>query len=49
MVILGALAIPISINPWVIIPLAVVAVVFYFLQSYFIKTGRELKRLDNIG
>ncbi len=49
MVILGALFVPISINPWIVIPLVLVSVVFYLLQSYFITTGRELKRLDNIG
>ena len=49
MVILGALVVPISINPWMIIPLALLGIVFYFVQNYFISTGRELKRLDNIG
>jgi ATP-binding cassette subfamily C (CFTR/MRP) protein 4 len=49
MVILGALVVPISINPWMLLPLLVLGVVFYFVQRYFISTGRELKRLDNIG
>jgi hypothetical protein len=29
--------------------MVVMGVVFYFLQSYFLSTGREMKRLDNIG
>ena len=49
MVMLGALIVPISINPWMIIPLLLIGVLFFFLQKYFIPTGREMKRLDNIG
>nr|UOU03341.1 ATP-binding cassette subfamily C4-1-2 [Brachionus rubens] len=49
MVILGALVVPISVNPWMIIPLIPLGIVFYIIQNYFVKTARELKRLDNIG
>lgn len=49
MIILGALVVPISINPWMILPLIPLGITFYFIQNYFISTGRELKRLDNIG
>lgn len=49
MIILGGLFVPISINPWMIIPLVPLACAFYFIQNYFISSGRELKRLDNIG
>jgi ATP-binding cassette subfamily C (CFTR/MRP) protein 4 len=49
MIILGALIVPIIINPWIIVPLIPLAIVFYFLQNYFISTARELKRLENIG
>lgn len=49
MVILGALVVPVSVNPWMILPLIPLGVVFYFIQNYFVSTARELKRLDNIG
>jgi hypothetical protein len=47
--VVGAIIVPITVNPWMILPLVVMGVMFYFLQSYFLSTGRELKRLDNIG
>ena len=49
MIILGALIGPIIINPWIIVPLIPLAIVFYFLQNYFISTARDIKRLENIG
>ncbi|CAF0837577.1 unnamed protein product [Brachionus calyciflorus] len=49
MVILGALIVPISVNPWMVIPLIPLGIVFYLIQKYFVSTARELKRLDNIG
>lgn len=49
MVILGALVVPISVNPWMILPLIPLGIVFYIIQKYFVTTARELKRLDNIG
>lgn len=49
MVILGALVVPISINPWMLLPIIPLGVALYFIQQYFSCTGRELKRLDNIG
>ena len=48
MLVLGGLAVPISINPWMLLPLVVLGVAFYFLLNYFITTARELRRLDNI-
>nr|QUF59454.1 ATP-binding cassette transporter Abcc4-1 [Brachionus angularis] len=49
MVILGALLVPISVNPWMILPLIPLGILFYSIQNYFVSTARELKRLDNIG
>lgn len=49
MVILGALVVPISVNPWMVLPLIPLGILFYVIQNYFVTTGRELKRLDNIG
>lgn len=49
MTILGALVVPSIVNPYVLIPLVPLGIGFYFLQSYFVRTGRQLKRLDNTG
>ncbi|RNA19404.1 multidrug resistance-associated 4, partial [Brachionus plicatilis] len=49
MVILGGLVVPISVNPWLILPLVPLGFVFFLIKNYFISTARELKRLDNIG
>ncbi|XP_032230963.2 ATP-binding cassette sub-family C member 4 isoform X2 [Nematostella vectensis] len=35
--------------PWVIIGILPLAVAFLFLRSYYLKTGREVKRLEAIG
>ncbi|RNA03236.1 multidrug resistance-associated 4-like, partial [Brachionus plicatilis] len=49
MVIVGALVVPISVNPWMLLPLIPLGLAFYVIQKYFVSTARELKRLDNIG
>nr|QNH67884.1 ATP-binding cassette transporter subfamily C member 4 X1 [Brachionus rotundiformis] len=49
MVIVGALVVPISVNPWMLLPLIPLGLAFYIIQNYFVSTARELKRLDNIG
>jgi ABC-type multidrug transport system fused ATPase/permease subunit len=47
-VILGALFVPISINPWIIIILVLLVALLVLLQRMFINTGRSVKRMDNI-
>jgi ATP-binding cassette subfamily C (CFTR/MRP) protein 4 len=49
MTILGALVVPSIVNPYVLIPLVPLLIVFYLVQRYFVRTGRQLKRLDNTG
>nr|APD26517.1 ATP-binding cassette transporter subfamily C member 4 X1 protein [Brachionus koreanus] len=49
MVILGALVVPISVNPWLILPLIPLGYAFLVIKNYFISTARDLKRLDSIG
>ena len=48
MIILGALIVPISVNPWIILSLLPLGALFYLILKYFITTARELKRLDNV-
>ncbi len=38
-----------SSNPWIFIPAAVVIVAFLALRSYYLKTSRDVKRLEAIG
>lgn len=49
MVILGALVVPISINPWICVSMVPLSIVFFIIKGYFIPAARELKRLENIG
>lgn len=49
MTVLGALVVPSIVNPFVLIPLIPLGIGFFFLQRYFVRTGRQLKRLDNTG
>ena len=49
MIIAGAIIVPIIINYWIIIALVPIGIVFMFIRNYFIASGRELKRLENIG
>ena len=49
MIVSGSLFVPLIINYLIIIPLIPVAFVFVMIRNYFIATGRELKRLENIA
>lgn len=37
------------INPWLLVPTLIVAVIFYFLRIIYIRTNRNLKRLEAIN
>ncbi|XP_051165172.1 ATP-binding cassette subfamily C member 4-like [Leptopilina boulardi] len=37
------------INPWLLVPTSIVAVIFYFLRIIYIRTNRSLKRLEAIN
>lgn len=47
MTILGSLAVSITVNPFILIPLIPLGIIIYFLQRYFVGPSRQLKRLDN--
>lgn len=49
MILLGALVVPITINPWICVSLVPLSIAFFAIKSYFIPAARELKSLDNIG
>uniref|UniRef100_A0A3P9JMH4 Cystic fibrosis transmembrane conductance regulator n=1 Tax=Oryzias latipes TaxID=8090 RepID=A0A3P9JMH4_ORYLA len=44
--ILGVVAVAASVIPWILIPVLPLLLVFIFLRRYFLKTSREIKRLE---
>uniref|UniRef100_A0A3P9LFB7 ATP-binding cassette, sub-family C (CFTR/MRP), member 4 n=1 Tax=Oryzias latipes TaxID=8090 RepID=A0A3P9LFB7_ORYLA len=44
--ILGVVAVAASVIPWILIPVVPLLLVFIFLRRYFLKTSREIKRLE---
>uniref|UniRef100_A0A3P9IC91 Cystic fibrosis transmembrane conductance regulator n=1 Tax=Oryzias latipes TaxID=8090 RepID=A0A3P9IC91_ORYLA len=44
--ILGVVAVAASVIPWILIPMLPLLLVFIFLRRYFLKTSREIKRLE---
>ncbi|XP_046746877.1 ATP-binding cassette subfamily C member 4-like [Diprion similis] len=47
-VMLGILAMIGIVNPWTIIPMLFVAVLFYWIRVYYLKTAQDIKRLEGI-
>lgn len=45
----AVLAIVASVNPWFLIPAAVIGMVAYFVRLFYIKTSRSVKRLEGIS
>ena len=49
MIVSGALIVPFIINYLIIIPFIPVSIVFLYIRNYFVKSGQQIKRLENIG
>lgn len=47
--IIGSILIAASINLYFIIPVLVLSVFFYFIQKIYLKTSKNVKRLEGIG
>ena len=47
--IVAAFVVVTSVNPWLLVPAAVVACFFYLCSLFFIKTSRSIKRLEAIS
>ena len=45
--ILGVIAVAASAIPWILVPVAPLLVAFLFLRRYFLRTSRDIKRLES--
>lgn len=43
---IGAIVLPSILNPWVVVAALPMAVMFFFIGKYYLKTSRELRRLE---
>ncbi|KAK5646965.1 hypothetical protein RI129_005429 [Pyrocoelia pectoralis] len=48
LVLFGIIAVVGSVNPWLLIPTFVIAVIFYFLRRFYLSTSRSVKRLEGV-
>ena len=46
---LGVVVTVCAANPWVLIPAVVIMTSFFLLRTYYLKTSREIKRLESVG
>ena len=49
MIVLGSVLATVIVNPWLIIPVAILAVFSIYARYFFLKTSREVKRLEAIS
>lgn len=49
LMLVGIIVIVGMVNPWMLIPTAVVAVIFYCLRIFYLATSRNVKRLEGIS
>ncbi|XP_041637493.1 multidrug resistance-associated protein 4 [Cheilinus undulatus] len=45
--ILGVIAVSVSVIPWILLPVLPLLLVFLFLRRYFLRTSRNIKRLES--
>ena len=48
LLLLSSVLVPIVTNPWVLFVVCPLAVVVFYISSYYLKTSRQLKRLESI-
>lgn len=46
---IGIIIVVAIVNPWLMIPTVVSAVIFYFLRIFYVRTSRNIKRLEGIS
>ncbi|XP_048454277.1 multidrug resistance-associated protein 4 [Rhincodon typus] len=45
--ILGVVAVAVAVIPWILIPIIPLVIVFFFLRRYYLKTSRDIKRMES--
>ena len=45
--ILGVIAVAAAAIPWILVPVAPLLIAFLFLRRYFLRTSRDIKRLES--
>lgn len=45
--ILGVIAVSVSVIPWILIPVVPLLIFFLYLRRYFLRTSRNIKRLES--
>ncbi|XP_031342831.1 probable multidrug resistance-associated protein lethal(2)03659 isoform X2 [Photinus pyralis] len=48
MVLFGIIAVVGSVNPWLLIPTFIIAIIFYFFRCFYLSTSRSVKRLEGV-
>lgn len=46
---LGAIILTVIVNPWFIIPLSVIGLLFLCMRDIYLKTSKNIKRIESIG
>lgn len=46
---LGIVVMVSVVNPWLLLPTAVIGVVFYLLRNFYLTTSRNVKRLEGVS
>ena len=49
LVMVGVLVMVAIVNHWMIIPMVIIAIVFYVVRLYYLNTAQDVKRLEGIG
>lgn len=49
LVMMGIFVLVIIVNVWMIIPIVIMAIIFYYVRFYFLSTAQDIKRLEGIG
>lgn len=49
LIISGVLVMVMIVNHWMLIPMAVLAVLFYYLRLLYLRTAQNIKRLESVG
>lgn len=45
----GVIVVVALVNPWFLVPTFILAVIFYFLRVFYLKTSRDVKRIEGIS